>query len=131
MSQLISAPAVDQIGSGGRQPLLWAALAFAGGIFTGVHMWRPPVWWIVASAAFIVFAILLLRRRGRAAKLVGLCAVFASGALAIQVRPPSNLGGSDLLQFGDGREVTVTGHVIRDGTLLEEGGGESPTADGC
>ena len=124
MSQLISAPAGDQIGSGGRQPLLWAAMAFAGGIFTGVHMWRPPVWWIVASAAFILFAILLLRRRGRAAKLVGLCAIFASGALAVQLRPPHNLGSLDTLQFADGREVTVTGHVIREGTLVEEGEGE-------
>jgi competence protein ComEC len=115
---------MNQIGSGGRQPLLWAALAFAGGVFTGVHMWRPPVWWIVAAASFILFAILLLRRRGRAAKLVGLCAIFAGGALAVQLRLPENLGGLDVLQFADGREVTVTAHVIREGTLIKEGEGE-------
>jgi competence protein ComEC len=124
VSQLISAPTVDQIGSGGRQPLLWAALALAGGIFAGAHMWRPPMWWMVSAASFILFAILLLRRRGRAAKLVGLCAIFASGALAVQLRPPHNLGSLDTLQFADGREVTVTGHVIREGTLVEEGEGE-------
>jgi competence protein ComEC len=112
------------MGSAGRQPLLWAALAFAGGIFTGVHMWRPPVWWIVTTTSFILFAILLLRRRGRAAKLVGLCAIFAGGALAVQLRLPENLGGLDVLQFADGREITVTAHVIREGTLVEEGEGE-------
>ncbi len=112
------------MGSGGRQPLLWAALAFAGGIFTGVHMWRPPVWWIVTTAAFILFAILLLRRRGRAAKLVGLCAVFAVGALSVQLRPPGNGGGLDVLQFADGREVTATAHVVHEGTRVDEGGGQ-------
>jgi competence protein ComEC len=75
-------------------------------------------------ASFILFAILLLRRRGRAAKLVGLCAIFAGGALAGQLRLPENLGGLDVLQFADGREVTVTAHVIREGTLIKEGEGE-------
>src|SRR6476660_1848840 len=110
--------------SGGRQPLLWAALAFAGGIFAGVHMWRPPVWWIVATLAFILFGILLLRRRGRTAKLIGLCAILASGALAVQLHAPEHLGGLDVLQFADGREVTVTAHIFREGTLVEEGEGE-------
>jgi competence protein ComEC len=87
-------------------------------------MWRPPVWWIATTAAFILFAILLLGRRGRAAKLVGLCAIFAGGALAVQLRLPENLGGLDVLPFADGREVTVTAHVLREGTLVEEGEGE-------
>jgi competence protein ComEC len=115
---------MNQMGSGGRQPLLWAALAFAGGIFTGIHMWRPPVWWIVTAALFILFAILLLGRRGRVAKLVGLGAILAGGALAVQLRLPENLGGLDVLQFADGREITVTARVIREGTLVEEGEGE-------
>jgi hypothetical protein len=28
--------------------MLWAALVFAVGIATGVHAWRPPLWWVVA-----------------------------------------------------------------------------------
>jgi competence protein ComEC len=124
MTQPIRAPTLNQMGSGGRQPFLWAALAFAGGIFTGVHMWRPPVWWIVTTTSFILFAILLLRGRGRAARLVGLGAVFATGALAAQLRLPENLGALDLLQFADGREVSVTAHVMREGTLVEEREGE-------
>jgi len=87
-------------------------------------MWRPPMWWMVTTASFILFAILLLHRRGRAAKLVGLCAIFAGGALAVQVRAPENLGGLEVLQFADGRELTVTAHIIREGTLVEEGEGE-------
>jgi competence protein ComEC len=87
-------------------------------------MWRPPVWWIATTAAFILFAILLLGRRGRAAKLVGLCAIFAGGALSVQVRPSNNPGGLDVLPFADGREVMVTAHVLREGTLVEEGEGE-------
>ena len=109
------------MGSGGRQPLLWVALALGGGIFTGAHMWRPPMWWIVSAASFILFAVLLLRGRGRAAKLVGLCSVFAGGALAVQLRPPCNLGSLGVLQFADGREVNVTAHVVREGMLVEEG----------
>src|SRR6266550_8389407 len=108
MTQPIRAPTLNQIGSGGRQPLLWAALALAGGTFTGVYLWRPPMWWMVTTASFILFAILLLHRRGRAAKLVGLCAIFAGGALAVQVRAPENVDGLGVLQFADGREATVT-----------------------
>ena len=87
-------------------------------------MWRPPVWWIVTTAAFILFATLLPRRRERAAKLVGLCAIFAGGALAVQVRAPENVDGLGVLQFADGREATVTAHVMREGTLVEEGDGQ-------
>ncbi|PYX13258.1 MAG: hypothetical protein DMG84_19755 [Acidobacteria bacterium] len=47
------------------------------------------MWWIVSAASFILFALLLLRRRWRAAKLVGLCSVFAGGALAVQLPAPA------------------------------------------
>ena len=42
----------------------------------------------------------------------------------MQLRLPENLGGLDVLQFADGREVMVTAHVMREGTLVEEGEGE-------
>jgi competence protein ComEC len=35
-----------------RQPLLWAALAFATGIAIGARLWRPAVWWLAAAAIF-------------------------------------------------------------------------------
>jgi hypothetical protein len=46
----------------GRQPLLWTALAFAAGIVTGVHAWRPPLWWVVAWIVFALSGAYLLRR---------------------------------------------------------------------
>jgi lysozyme family protein len=69
--------------SGGRQPLLWAALAFAAGIATGVYTWRPPLWW---AAAFVVIAasgVFLSRRRWRSAFLLGMGTSFVLGAFII------------------------------------------------
>ena len=50
--------------------MLWAALAFAVGIATGVHAWRPPLWWVVAWIVFTLSGTYWLGRRGRAAFVV-------------------------------------------------------------
>jgi competence protein ComEC len=102
--------------------LLWAALAFAAGIAIGVHAWRPPLWWVVAWIVFALSGAYLLRRRGRAAFIVGLGALFFLGALMIQVRSPDDAGNSGWLRFADGTEVIVTAHVTREGTPQEDGG---------
>ena len=107
---------------GGRQPLLWAALAFAAGLAIGVHAWRPPLWWVVAWIVFALSGAYLLRRRGRAAFIVGLGALFFLGALMIQVRSPDDAGNSGWLRLADGTEVIVTAHVTREGTPQEDGG---------
>ena len=39
----------------------------------------------------------------------------------IQVSGRNNPGDSRLLRFADGSEVVVTAHVIKEGTLLEDG----------
>jgi len=87
-------------------------------------MWRPPLWWLVAAMVCLVCAVCILRRRGRAAYALGLGALFATGALAIQVRTPTSTG-SGILTFADGREITITAHVIREGNLRERGHGET------
>src|SRR5258708_2084244 len=46
-----------------RQPMLWAALAHALGIVAGVYLWRPVLWWVVASVAFVPSAAYFARRR--------------------------------------------------------------------
>jgi competence protein ComEC len=99
-------------------------LSFAGGVYTGFHLWRPPVWWLVAAFALVAFAVFFRRRRVRAALLVGLGALFATGALNIQLRTGHNLVGPNLSQLADGEEVLVTAHVTHEGTLHEEGFGQ-------
>jgi competence protein ComEC len=95
-----------------RQPLLWAALAYACGIVLGVYAWRPPSWWLITSLVFASSCIYLLRHRIRTAFCFVLVALVASGALAIQARSPSL---NDVAQFVDGEEAVVTAHVIREG----------------
>ncbi|MGH9536442.1 MAG: ComEC/Rec2 family competence protein, partial [Terriglobales bacterium] len=108
----------------GRQPLLWAALAFAGGISIGVYAWRPPIWWLVTWIIFVAAAARLLRRRRRSAFILGLGALFVLGALMVQVRIPGNAGDSALLQYADGSETLVTAHVTKEGTLQQERPGD-------
>jgi hypothetical protein len=109
--------------SGGGQPLLWAALAFAAGIATGVHAWRPPLWWVAAWIVFALAGAYLFRRRGPPAFILGLGALFLLGALMVQVRGRDDTGGSGLLRFADGTEVIVTAHVTKEGTPQEDGPG--------
>ena len=108
-----------------RQPLLWASLAFAGGIAAGAYVWRPPVWWLVTAILFAIFGAYFIRRRIWAASVLGWCALFAAGALTIQVRSPASSGSSGLLPFAADREVLVTGHVTAEGALQREGFGEA------
>ena len=107
-----------------RQPLLWAASAFAAGMAAGLHIWRPPLWWLVASIAFAGAAAYFAQRRAWLAKALALGVLFAAGSLLIQAHAPSPAGGS-LLQFADGREALVTAHAISEGELHQEGFGET------
>jgi competence protein ComEC len=108
-----------------RQPLLWAAAAFAGGIEAGVYLWRPPVWWLAAATLFVGFASYFIGRRAWAASALGLCALFAAGSLAIQVRGPANSSGAELPRFASDQEVMVTGSITREGEVLQEGFSEA------
>ena len=107
-----------------RQPLLWAAMAYSGGIFTGSYAWRPPLWWLVAGTVFGVSAVYLLRRRARPAFSLGLLALFVLGALTIQARQPASARDSAGSSFLNGEEVVVTAHVVKEGNLLRKGPGE-------
>jgi competence protein ComEC len=103
--------------------LLWAALAFAAGIVTGVHAWRPPLWWVLAWIVFALSTAYLLRRRGWLAFIVALAAIFFSGALLLQVRVPSDTDNASWMEVAYGGEVTVTAHVTKEGTLQEDSPG--------
>ncbi|PYX10879.1 MAG: hypothetical protein DMG88_00750 [Acidobacteria bacterium] len=106
----------------GRQPLLWAALAYAAGLVIGLYAWRPALWWMVAFAGFSVSAIYFLRRRAGVAFSLGLAAIFVTGALAIQIAHSGGTCGNNIVQFGND-EVLVTAHVIAEGNLRNDGTG--------
>jgi competence protein ComEC len=126
-----------------RQPLLWAALVVSMGLWVGARAWRPPVWWMAAVLALALAAVWFLRRRAWLAKGLSLGAWFLLGALLIQVRGPVT-GDSRILELANGRDLTITGHVMREGyprasgprsirqpvdleTEIIESGGESRT----
>ena len=102
-----------------RQPLFWAAVAFSLGLWTGVRAWRPPSWWVIAVAAFVFAASWFLPKRAWLAKALSLGAWFLLGAFLIQIRgqPPAELqqDGARIFALADGREVTLTAHVMREG----------------
>src|SRR5580704_8349241 len=105
--------------------MLWAALAYAGGIVTSVYAWRPPLWWLVAAILFMLFAVYFLRRRAHAAFALGLSALFVTGALMMQVRAAENYGNADVLAFADGRDLVIIAHVTREGSLREKTSGDA------
>jgi competence protein ComEC len=102
-----------------RQPLFWAAVAFSIGLWTGTRAWRPPSWWVIAVMAFVFAASWFLPRRAWLAKALSLGAWLLLGAFLIQVRsqtpaePQPN--GDEILTLADGRAVTLTAHIIREG----------------
>ncbi len=123
-----------------RQPVFYAALAYAGGILVGGRCWRPMLWWIVAAVVFAVGAVVFVGRgrdahataagtaalRGRitlrayAASILVLASFVALGALNIRTRNSSDVR-PDVSAITDGREVVVTGYVVRDGALRGAG----------
>jgi competence protein ComEC len=97
-----------------RQPLFWAALAFSLGLWIGVHEWRPPSWWVLAVVVFVLATFWFLPRRAWLAKGLSLGAWVLLGAFLIQVcgqRPDD----PHVLSLVDGRAVTLTGRVLREG----------------
>ena len=101
------------------QPLFWAAVVFSLGLWTGVRAWRPASWWVIAVVAFVFAASFFLAKRAWMAKALSLGAWFLLGAFLIQVRG-QHAGGfqqddAQILNLADGRAVTLTAHVMREG----------------
>ena len=96
-----------------REPLLWLALAFAAGILAGTWAWRPDPWWWVAFSASLGASAFFLRKHGWLAAVLAAMSVVCLGALETQLATPARPAG-DLSRWCDGREVVVTGHVVRD-----------------
>jgi competence protein ComEC len=112
-----------------RQPMFWAALAYALGIVVGFYQWRPASWWIVACAAFVSASIYFLRRRTCSVRIwfagsLALGALSLAGALHIQLRGASTQLDTSFEPLTDGRDVEIVAHVTRDGRLREGSFGE-------
>ncbi|MGH9528526.1 MAG: ComEC/Rec2 family competence protein [Terriglobales bacterium] len=107
-----------------RQPLLWSAFAFAGGLVIGNHACRTTLWWLVAALVFGASGAYMLRKRILPAFVLVLCMILVSGALMIQVRGPESPATSNLVPFTAGSKVWVIGHVTREGTWQEKDFGE-------
>ena len=103
--------------------MLWASVAYAGGIVTGHNVWRPPLWWLIAAIVFLASAAFFLRSRAKAAFALGFAALFVAGAWTMQIRTPNN-HDADILAFADGRDVIVTAHVVKEGMLQEKSRGD-------
>ncbi len=97
-----------------RQPLFLAALIFSLGLWAGVRAWRPPVWWMIAILALALATAWFISRREWLARALALGIWFLFGAFLIQVRgaPATD---PRLPELADGRMVTLTAHVIREG----------------
>ncbi|MFZ1927906.1 MAG: ComEC/Rec2 family competence protein [Candidatus Sulfotelmatobacter sp.] len=99
-----------------RQPMLWAALAYAVGIIAGTHFSRPASWCIAATAAFLASAFHFLARRKLLPTALALAAAFFfAGALQIQLRSSFTLRDLSLDPFAYGPPVQITAHVSREG----------------
>ena len=114
---------------GGRQPLLFASLAFALGILSARYWWHPPVFWLLLMAVAAGFSVLLLVRRSRLAFVVALslsvlCGGFVAQFASIPIEVP------DVSRFTTGEEIALSGYVVRDGVMREGSfGGQQQTVD--
>jgi competence protein ComEC len=111
-----------------RQPMLWAALAYALGIVVGLYAWRPVLWWVVGALALAMAAAYFAQRRVWLGRSLTLGAVFLVGALHVQVRGASTSLDRSIQEFADGQEFQITAHVVRDGQLRPGSFGEARQA---
>ncbi|HET9743075.1 MAG TPA: DUF4131 domain-containing protein, partial [Terriglobales bacterium] len=106
-----------------RQPLLWAAVAFAIGIgwshfsFSSTH-WTPPNWEILATLPVLIFSVFLLRKRANSAAALALLSSLFLGLAEFQLAAAGPV--AMLPSVLDDQEVVVTGWVSRAGLPLFE-----------
>lgn len=104
----------------GPAPLLLAGAAYAGGIILGRYVWNPATWWIAAASVLLTASVWLLARGRFRFRRVTLILFVLCGALGFQLASasaPAWQSNNSFAALTDGREVTVTAHVIRTGVF--------------
>ena len=107
-----------------RQPMLWAALAYSGGIVAGFYQWRPATWWAIAAATFVSAAAYFARRRPAVGWTLALAVLFLAGALHIQLRENSTRLDTAIQRYANGQQLQIAAHITRDGRTQQGGIGE-------
>ena len=111
-----SKPAAAETRSQPRNPLLWAALAYAAGTLYGTHVWRPALWWLASTIIFLGASSFFLRHRPRLAQALALGAFVCLGAVALQL-PSTHPALNDQFSFAEAGETTLIGHVSHEGAV--------------
>ncbi len=88
-----------------------------------MYFWRPGLWWLVASVIFAAASAYWVRERPRAGFAGVLVSVFFAGALVTELRPTHEGLDTGLLGFADGRDLLITGHIIKQGNPKPESPG--------
>jgi competence protein ComEC len=97
--------------------MLWAAVTYSVGILFGAYAWRPAVWWVVGTVAFLAATLYFAFRRPGLGWLLGLATFFLAGALNIQLRNASPRLDTSILPYADHREVVITAYIKAEGRI--------------
>lgn len=102
-----------------RQPLLWAALAYAAGTVGSCYLWRPATWWLAAIIIFLLAAGFWSRKRPHGAQFFVMLGVASLAMLAAQLPAIRNAP----YEFPAESDTVVVAHVIAEGEVV-------PTSNG-
>lgn len=108
-----------------RQPLFWAAMAFALGILVETYLIQPRLSYLptirfgIAIAAMIVIAY-FARHTAMISRAAGLCAVLIAAMLIVGLRSNAD-PGAVILPYANRQVVMVVGRVVREGDWEADG----------
>ena len=107
-------PAGPSVPKAPRQPLLWAALAYAAGTALSAHLYRPPAACIAAVVVFLAAAAFWSRNRPRHAQVFALLTFLILPLLVAELR----LAPTDERVLPVDSEVVISAHVVAAGEVI-------------
>jgi competence protein ComEC len=106
-----------------------AVLAFGGGILFSTRLWQPPLLWVCGTFFLLGAAAFLVRRRPRISLATVVAAFLFLGAFTGQSRDAATEPQAGIMQFTSGREVVLTGHLLRDALVKQGNFGRQQSID--